>query len=358
MSSPAQKWTSLLLTSGTRKCLPIIGEGEKGFAVFLLAKELTFLVEILKSFDPFQVRNLVPIAAALREAKNHGYEHVVTGDGLDELLFRDGIAENDVHLGLTKVLSRSAVLLGEALGIKVIQPFLHPKLVRECKAFIHARGLGSGPIELMRAMLKEAFPELSAACSGKAFNEGEVQQQLHAYGILPLSQEERDSEKSHGICGQEGFFISPLEHEDVILEAPWFDRLAVSIKFSERKMSFKFRDKDMYINAQESGSTIPLVNDQAFDKSIKSSVSTYMIFVEDSLNGVNETQVNESGMHEDLKLFNFLNQFQDVFIDDILGELPPKRGEDDHIIELLLGSSPPNKLPYRVSQAQREEIMR
>ncbi|MCO5557160.1 hypothetical protein L7F22_010719 [Adiantum nelumboides] len=83
-----------------------------------------------------------------------------------------------------------------------------------------------------------------------------------------------------------------------------------------------------------------------------------MIFVKDSLNGVDETQVNENGMQADLELSNFLNQFQDVFIDDIPGELPPKRGDDDHMIELILGSSPPNKPPYRISQAQQEEIMR
>ncbi|MCO5549203.1 hypothetical protein L7F22_002669 [Adiantum nelumboides] len=63
-------------------------------------------------------------------------------------------------------------------------------------------------------------------------------------------------------------------------------------------------------------------------------------------------------MHEDLELSKFLNQFQDVFIDCIPGELPPKQGDDDHAIELLPGSSLPNKPPYRVSQAQQEEIMR
>ncbi|MCO5596997.1 hypothetical protein L7F22_051069 [Adiantum nelumboides] len=162
----------------------------------------------------------------------------------------------------------------------------------------------------------------------------------------------------HRYVDKEDFFISPLKHEVVILGAPWFDRLAASIKFPERKISFKFREKDMCINAQELGSSIPLVNDQAFDKSIKSSISAYMIFVKDSLNGVDETQVNENGMQVDLELSNFLNQFQDVFIDDIPGELPPKKGDDDHMIELIPGSSPPNKPPYRVSQAQQEEIMR
>ncbi|MCO5574696.1 hypothetical protein L7F22_028486 [Adiantum nelumboides] len=37
--------------------------------------------------------------------------------------------------------------------------------------------------------------------------------------------------------------------------------------------------------------------------------------------------------------------------------LPPKRGDDDHAHELLPGSSLPNKPPYRVSQAQQEDIM-
>ncbi|MCO5574838.1 hypothetical protein L7F22_028631 [Adiantum nelumboides] len=93
-----------------------------------------------------------------------------------------------------------------------------------------------------------------------------------------------------GYVDKEDFFISPLKHEDVILGAPWFDRLSASIKFPERKISFKFMEKDMYINAQESGSSIPLVNDQAFDKSRKSSIFAYMIFVKYSLNGVDETQ--------------------------------------------------------------------
>ncbi|MCO5559164.1 hypothetical protein L7F22_012757 [Adiantum nelumboides] len=63
-----------------------------------------------------------------------------------------------------------------------------------------------------------------------------------------------------GYVDKEDFFISPLKHEDVILGAPWFDRLAASIKFPERRISFKFREKNMYIDAQESGNTIPLVS--------------------------------------------------------------------------------------------------
>ncbi|RYA73525.1 hypothetical protein DD595_24935, partial [Enterobacter cloacae complex sp. 4DZ3-17B2] len=155
-----------------------------------------------------------------------------------------------------------------------------------------------------------------------------------------------------GYVDKEDFFISPLKHEDVILGAPWFDRLAVDVKFPERRISFKFREKDMYIDAKEMGNTIPIVHTPAFNKSIKSSISVYMIFVKDSQNEPNALAKENKSNQKELELSNFLKGFQDVFIDDIPCELPPKRGNDDHAIELLPGSSPPNKPPYRVSQAQ------
>ncbi|MCO5573768.1 hypothetical protein L7F22_027542 [Adiantum nelumboides] len=54
-----------------------------------------------------------------------------------------------------------------------------------------------------------------------------------------------------GFVDKEDFLISPLKHEDVISGAPWFDRMAASIKFPERRISFKFREKNMYTDAQE-----------------------------------------------------------------------------------------------------------
>ena len=40
-----------------------------------------------------------------------------------------------------------------------------------------------------------------------------------------------------------------------------------------------------------------------------------------------------------------------------LGELPPSRGEDDHRIDLIPGTTPPNKPSYKVSLPQQEEII-
>ncbi|MCO5598133.1 hypothetical protein L7F22_052225 [Adiantum nelumboides] len=61
-----------------------------------------------------------------------------------------------------------------------------------------------------------------------------------------------------GYVDKEDFFISPLKHEDVILGAPWFDRLAASIKFPKRRISFKFKEKNMYIDAQSRVTLYPL----------------------------------------------------------------------------------------------------
>ncbi|MCO5567413.1 hypothetical protein L7F22_021104 [Adiantum nelumboides] len=125
-----------------------------------------------------------------------------------------------------------------------------------------------------------------------------------------------------GYADKEDFIISPLKNEDVLLAAPWFDCMAASLTFLKRKVTFKHKGRDITLHVNEKGHTIPLVSHDSFDKAMKSSISVYMIFVKDPPS-----------------------------------ELPPKRGDDDHRIDLIPGSSPPNKPPYRVSQAQQEEIM-
>ena len=52
---------------------------------------------------------------------------------------------------------------------------------------------------------------------------------------------------------------------------------------------------------------------------------------------------------EDLEKSKIFQEFQDIFTDDILNEMPPLQGQDDHSKELIPRSTPPNKPPYRVS---------
>ena len=50
-----------------------------------------------------------------------------------------------------------------------------------------------------------------------------------------------------------------------------------------------------------------------------------------------------------LHLNEFLHTYDACFAYEIPNKLSPIRGDDDHRIELIQGSSPPNNVPYRVS---------
>ncbi|MCO5573592.1 hypothetical protein L7F22_027364 [Adiantum nelumboides] len=152
-----------------------------------------------------------------------------------------------------------------------------------------------------------------------------------------------------GYVDQEEFYISPLSTEDVILGAPWFHRLAAVLEYPTRTISFKFRNRDISIHTEDRGSTIPIVSHANLQKSMKSNLFAYMIFAQESKQ--HELSIEQKDQQE------FLNSFKDCFANEIPKELPPSRGEDDHKIELIPGSSPLNKPPYRVSDAQQEEIL-
>ena len=64
-----------------------------------------------------------------------------------------------------------------------------------------------------------------------------------------------------------------------------------------------------------------------------------------------------NGVNDENHLKEFLHSYSSCFSDEIPNELPPSRGEDDHRIDLIQGSTPPSRDPYRVSLALQEEIM-
>ncbi|MCO5573428.1 hypothetical protein L7F22_027199 [Adiantum nelumboides] len=130
-----------------------------------------------------------------------------------------------------------------------------------------------------------------------------------------------------GYVDQEEFYISPLSADDVILGAPWFHRLAAKLEFLEQTISFKFRNKDINIHTEDTGSTIPIVSHASLQKSMKSNIFAYMIFAQESK--PDSLSVDEKDQQM------FLNSFKDCFADEIPKELPPSRGEDDHKIDLV-----------------------
>ena len=138
----------------------------------------------------------------------------------------------------------------------------------------------------------------------------------------------------------EEFYVAPLQDHDVILGAPWFHRKYAQLIFLERLITLSHKGKDIVIRTHKKGETIPLVNHIAFEKSTESSFSSYMIFVQD-LKNANEPM---SKLDENLK--SFLDQHAHCFFETIPVELPPPRGVDDHRIDLIRGTSPPNRPPY------------
>ena len=60
-----------------------------------------------------------------------------------------------------------------------------------------------------------------------------------------------------------------------------------------------------------------------------------MVFVKEHEKSVSELKDSSSETKEKLELANFLREFQDIFIDNIPGEMPPSRGMDDHSIDLI-----------------------
>ena len=80
---------------------------------------------------------------------------------------------------------------------------------------------------------------------------------------------------------KEDFYTSLLKHKDVILGAPWFDRVHTHIKFLERKFLLTCRGKDYALTCNSVGSTILVVALSNLDKVIKNFVSCYMVFVKE-----------------------------------------------------------------------------
>jgi asparagine synthase (glutamine-hydrolysing) len=97
------------------------------------------VVQILKTFDPIEIRNSVVALAGIAQAKSDGYSAIMTGDGGDELFagynylskYHDDFERLDRELRrLWHVMHFSSLRLGENLGIEVKTPYLDPEFMR------------------------------------------------------------------------------------------------------------------------------------------------------------------------------------------------------------------------------------
>jgi asparagine synthase (glutamine-hydrolysing) len=94
------------------------------------------VIKIIKTFDPMEVRNDIPLYIAMVYAKKYGFKSIVTGDGGDELFagypFLFKLKPNEVNEWIRKTMKNwffAAKPIGESLGLKVLQPFLDKRVI-------------------------------------------------------------------------------------------------------------------------------------------------------------------------------------------------------------------------------------
>jgi len=92
-------------------------------------------IEVVRSFDPMEVRNSAAIYVALRVAKEEGLSAVMTGDGADELFAGYSFLFNLEGERLRAELERlwramrfSSIPLSKALGMEARLPYLDPRI--------------------------------------------------------------------------------------------------------------------------------------------------------------------------------------------------------------------------------------
>jgi asparagine synthase (glutamine-hydrolysing) len=91
------------------------------------------LIELMKTFDPIEIRNSSVLYAGIEELKRRSLAMVLTGDGCDELfagydyMRRLDNARRDLELELIRlwqVMRFSSHQIGDALGVRVLSPYL------------------------------------------------------------------------------------------------------------------------------------------------------------------------------------------------------------------------------------------
>jgi len=96
-----------------------------------ILKSIPRVIEVMRTFDPMQVRNDVVIYLGLKEAKSLGFNSIMTGDGGDELfagysyLYEMDEETRELELRvLWAAMNFSSLTLGNHVGIEVKTPYL------------------------------------------------------------------------------------------------------------------------------------------------------------------------------------------------------------------------------------------
>ena len=155
--------------------------------------------------------------------------------------------------------------------------------------------------------------------------------------------------------------VLPLAQYDVILGKPWLALHNPQIDWRANSLSFLHQDEPIYLSSQVSVDDpyleASLISANAVVRAMKQDAMVYMISLtallssEEAIEGVGHA--NKENL--DPAWQELLDEFNDVFGEKLSTGLPPSRAVD-HRIELIPGSEPPNKAPYRLSPKEMDEL--
>jgi hypothetical protein len=149
--------------------------------------------------------------------------------------------------------------------------------------------------------------------------------------------------------------VIPLDGYDAILGIPWlrlnnpefnWEAGVVSVNIDGRLIELP-----KYIGNEARDSM--LVSSLQFKRLVSQpQVEFGMLFI----NEIDDSEKRESGVARvDPRIKAVLEEYKDVFPDDLPSGLPPTR-DIDHKIEIIPGSAPPVRAPYRMSVPELDEL--
>ncbi|MDE1726580.1 MAG: asparagine synthase [Thaumarchaeota archaeon] len=106
-----------------------------------LLQSIEETIQILKVFNPIEIRNNIVVYLTMKNAKKDGLRSIMTGDGADELFAGYNFFQRMQPLELQKDLERiwkvmhfPSLSISKALGIELQMPFLDKKVVEYAKS--------------------------------------------------------------------------------------------------------------------------------------------------------------------------------------------------------------------------------
>jgi len=147
------------------------------------------------------------------------------------------------------------------------------------------------------------------------------------------------------------FIIGPISGADAIIGINWRRQHMTKIDYESDTISFAKGSCQISICASQPGHMIPIVNHTRISKDVKQCIGIYLLYI----NPIEEDKSYNVLNNSNMKRKALIDSYENIFTEDLPSSLPPKRDED-HRIDIVPGSSPPSRGPYRTSPAQHEEL--